>query len=232
VVIERRRGRREEGRRAIMKNRKTDRKQAHRGRLTVLVAIGVVVVGLGIGGVGAVLAKGSRSTDIPSAPTRTPAASQSPETPDDQLSDPSPSETPMPEPSSTPAPDPNALADGVYPTFVRGVDVQGATVTVDVLQTFFGEAALTAAREDDVAVGDVIYDPVYIRNENPLLRTLPVSRDVRVEFIGGCESPNRWVGLTQLRKDTTPYTESFYYEVTVVDGTVVLITQKIAISAC
>jgi hypothetical protein len=43
---------------------------------------------------------------------------------------------------------------------------------------------------------------------------------------------NRWVGLTQLRKATTPFTDAFYYDVTVIGGTVERIDQLIAISAC
>ncbi len=213
-----------------MKTPRIDRTATRRGRGIVLFVAGALAMGLGIVGVHAAIAGGSSqdTRHVPTAPVA-PIPSAVPE----PVSRPDPAVAPaQPSPTAEPTPDPTALSDGVYPTFVRGVDVQGATVTVDVLQTFFGEAALTAAREDDVAIGDVIYEPVYIRNENPLLRTLPVSRHVRVEFIGGCESPNRWVGLTQLRKDTTPYTETFYYEVTVVDGTVILITQKIAISAC
>ena len=85
--------------------------------------------------------------------------------------------------------DPNALADGVYPTYVRAVDIEGATVTVDVLQTFFGEDAHQAAVEDGKDWRDVRYDPVYIRNENPLLRTLPVAPDAHIKLIGLCEAP-------------------------------------------
>ena len=76
------------------------------------------------------------------------------------------------------------------------------------------------------------YDPVYIRNENPLLRTLPVARDVHIKFMGVCMEPNRRVGLTALRTATTPFTDTFYYDVSVVAGKVEGITQKIAISAC
>ena len=81
----------------------------------------------------------------------------------------------VPVAAAQPTTDPTALADGVYPTFVRAVDVPGATITVDVLQTFVGSDAHQAAIQDGVSWNDVRYDPVYIRNENPLLRTLPVA---------------------------------------------------------
>jgi hypothetical protein len=150
------------------------------------------------------------------------------------VTDQSPSVGPaQPSPSAEPAPDPNALADGVYPTFVRAVDVQGATVTVDVLQAFVGQAEQRqAAIEDGADWREVMYEPVYIRNENPLLRTLSVARDVRILFIGWCDRPDRWAGLTHLRKETAWGSESFYYEITVVDGDVVGLEQKFAATGC
>jgi hypothetical protein len=159
-------------------------------------------------------------------------ATQSPVVPT-AVVDPSPSVPPtQPSPSAEPAPDPNALADGVYATYVRSVSVRGATVTVDVLQVFAGTAAHQAAIDDGVPWADVRYDPVYIRNENPLLRTLPVDRDVQVKFIAMCMSPSRLVGLTELRKQTANFDELYYYEMSIVDGSIVAIDQKIAISAC
>jgi hypothetical protein len=150
----------------------------------------------------------------------------------------SPSHRPSPEPPSPtlePRPtDPNALANGTYPTYVVGVDVNDATITVDVLQTFFGGAAHRAASQDGVSWKDVRYAPVYIRNENDLLRALPVDRDVRVKLIGECEASSRTVGLKELRDAALPFTQpsTFYYEVSVADGSVVGITQMIALSAC
>src|SRR5437870_4233675 len=40
------------------------------------------------------------------------------------------------------------LADGTYPTYIRGVDVGGAAITVDVIQVFKDEAAANAAIAD------------------------------------------------------------------------------------
>ncbi|MGA9159335.1 MAG: hypothetical protein WB297_00525 [Actinomycetota bacterium] len=137
-----------------------------------------------------------------------------------------------PTPSPQPAPDPNRLADGVYPTYIRAVDRRNATITVDVLQTFFGTDARRAAIEDGVVWKDVRYDPVYIRNENPLLRTLPVARAAHIKLIGVCEAPNRWIGLTELRDATTPFTDTFYYDITVVSGTVERVDQLVAVAGC
>ena len=138
-----------------------------------------------------------------------------------------------PSPSAEPAPDPNALADGNYPTFVRAVDVEGATITVDVLQVFVGEAEQhRAAIEDGVDWENFMYDPVYVRNDNPLLRTLPVAWDIRIHFYGWCDYPGRWAGLTELRKEAASSGEGWYYEITIVDGEIVGIEQKVASSGC
>lgn len=144
----------------------------------------------------------------------------------------SPTAAPTAEPTVAPAPDPTALADGVYPTFVRGVNVERARIHVDVLQSFFGAARHQAAIEDGVDWKDVRYDPVYLRNENPLMRTLPVAEDVRIKLIGVCLAPDRTVGLTQLREEIWPHNEGFYYDVTVVGGSVEAIMQKIALAGC
>ena len=131
------------------------------------------------------------------------------------------------------APDPNALPDGTYPTYVRDVDVHGATITVDVVQVFKRRAAAHAAIDDGVARRDARYLWIYLRNENDLLRTVPVARDVRIHFIGVCETPpNRHVALTELSDATTPIDTTFYYAITVVDGQIHRVGQHLAISGC
>lgn len=209
-----------------MKTTQIGRSATLRGRRgIVLFVAGALALGLGVTGVHASLAGGSSSLRAGVDPTVTSAPA--PMGALAAVAHPFPPVTPV-----QPAPDPTALADGVYPTYVRAVDVQGATVTVDVLQTFFGDAAHQAAIEDGKRWSDVQYDPVYIRNENPLLRTLPVTRDVHIKLIGVCMAPSRYIGLTQLRSATTPFTDTFYYDVSVVGGSVVGIQQKIAVAGC
>jgi hypothetical protein len=187
---------------------------------------------LALGALGAAAALGDRSPSDRGTPPQA-TASTSPASTVGRAADARPSPAaPSESPSAQPTLDPNRLADGVYPTYVRAVDVQGATITVDVLQTFFGADAHQAAVEDGVPWRDVRYAPVYIRNENPLLRNLPVGSDVKIKLIGVCTAPNRLVGLTQLSKATTPFTDTFYYDVTVIGGTVERVDQLIAISAC
>ena len=196
-------------------------------KLVVLIAA-ALALGLGVTGVYALAGGRSSSgagpdpavTSVPTSPSATATVTSSPPA------------TPSASTTVPPTPDPTALADGIYPTFVRAVDLDGATVEVDVLQVFVGAEAHQAAIEDGVSWNDVRFNPVYIRNENPLLRTLPVARHAHIKLLGMCEAPSRSIGLKELRNETTPFTDTFYYDVTVVGGSVVGITQKIAVAAC
>jgi hypothetical protein len=216
-----------------MKTPHNEGSAARRGRHgIVLFVAGALVLALGAAGVRAALAGGSSSQLTRSDPSPTPTTAL-PVAPAVVTHHPvAPASPARPTPTAEPTSDPTALADGVYPAYVRSVDVRGATVTVDVLQVFVGSEAHQAAVEDGVPWRDVRYAPVYIRNENPLLRTLPVARDARIKFMGECVAPSRLVGLTDLREAITPFTETFYYEVSVVGGSVEGIRQLIAISAC
>ncbi|HEY3209514.1 MAG TPA: hypothetical protein VGL18_06915, partial [Actinomycetota bacterium] len=71
---------------------------------------------------------------------------------------------------------------------------------------FENEAAVNAAIEDGMAPGRAQYLYIYVRNQNPRLRTLPVARDVRIEFADGCETPpDRDAALSELAKRTRPF---------------------------
>jgi hypothetical protein len=214
-----------------MKTDKVDQPAILRGPGIVLFVAGALAFGLGVSGISTSIAGGSSQLRTRPDPTVTftpaePVASAA-------VTHPVRPATPArPSPTASPTLDPTALADGIYPTYVRAVDVRGATVTVDVLQTFFGDAAHRAAIQDGVPWSDVQFEPVYIRNDNPLLRTLPVARDVRIKLIGVCMDPGRRIALTELRTATTPFTDTFYYEVTVVGGDVERIQQLIAVAGC
>jgi hypothetical protein len=214
-----------------MKSPQIDRSATLRGRRVVVFVAGALAFGMGVIGVHAALASGSSSLRARQdhTVTSTPARPVAPAAVTDPVGPVTPAH---PSPTAEPTSDPTALADGVYPTFVRAVDVRGATITFDVLQVFVGAAAHEAAIEDGVRWMDVRYNPVYIRNENPLLRTLPVARDVRIKLIAICMAPNRWVGLRELREATTPFTDSFYYEVTVAGGSVERIRQLVTVAGC
>ncbi len=178
-----------------------------------------------------------RGSGTSSAPSTTPVATTTPTA--------TPSETPSPHerrkgespsPSASPTVDPYALADGVYPAYMRGVDVRGRTVTVDVVQTFEGWRAKQAALEDGVAPWKARrykYYPVYIRNENPLLRTLPVVPNATIVFVGECEETTHGAaGLRELADRALPYSTDWYYTITMRGDVVQRIEQHIAIPAC
>lgn len=212
-----------------MKISRTDRSAVLGRRLIVPVFVAALGVGLGIGGLQGVLAGDSSSRalhpgaidPVTSARAATPTVHRG-----------RPSLRPAPSPASTPAPDPNALEDGVYAMFVRAVHVRRAEITVDVIQVFAGAEQRRAAVEDGVDWAYVMYDPVYVRNKNPLLRTLPVAWDVRILFYGWCDYPSRWAGLTELRREAASSGEGWYYDLTVVHGEVVAIEQKVASAGC
>jgi hypothetical protein len=129
------------------------------------------------------------------------------------------------------------LADGAYPAFIRDVDVDGRTVTVDVVQTFEGgKTAEQAALEDGLAPWKARryeYYPVYIRNENPLLRTLSVRRRVTIEFMGECEETAYGTSaLRELADRAMPPSTDWYYTLTMRGDVVQRIDQHIAIPAC
>jgi hypothetical protein len=65
------------------------------------------------------------------------------------------------------------LADGMYPTYVRKVDVRGAQMTADVIQVFENEAAAAAAIEDGTPPSEAQYLYIYIRNPKPAVAHAP-----------------------------------------------------------
>jgi hypothetical protein len=215
---------------------KRPRERDRRSRRAVLVGAGALAFVLAAAGVVAAAAADRSTTPMADRSVNAPAPSiPAPTTGPTTVHvtvPPAPSAPPA-SPSVEPAPDPNALADGTYPTYVRDVDVHGATITVDVVQVFKRRAAAHAAMEDGVARRDARYLWIYLRNENDLLRTVPVARDVRIHFIGVCETPpNRHVALTELSDATTPFDTTFYYAITVVDGQIHRVGQHLAISGC
>jgi hypothetical protein len=70
------------------------------------------------------------------------------------------------------------LADGRHPVYLEKVDVDGATITFDLIQLYFGDDATREAAKDHQESPPP--NDYYIRNVNPRLRTLPVRSDVTV----------------------------------------------------
>lgn len=74
------------------------------------------------------------------------------------------------------------LEDGEHPVFVTAVDVEGRTLTVDVVQFLTGEEAAAAYEAETGETGGPPND-YFIVNENDRLRTLPVADDVDVQLV-------------------------------------------------
>ena len=100
---------------------------------------------------------------------------------------PAPSPAPKPIPAPVPTPKAPVLADGRYDAYISRVEVpyEGGTsrLVVDLVQVFDGQAARDAAIADGVTRDKAQYLGVYVRNQNPRLRTLPLAGDVRLDLL-------------------------------------------------
>jgi hypothetical protein len=85
---------------------------------------------------------------------------------------------------------------------------------------------------DGQSRNDAQYLTTYVRNENPRLRTLTLSGDVRVELLGGdCEAPLIHK-LSVLAAHARSAASSYYYALTVDGGAVQRIQELRAGNAC
>lgn len=130
----------------------------------------------------------------PPSPVREPASSSPPATTP-------PPATTTPPPSTTPSP---ALEDGKHFGFVRSVDPVGPppSLVLDLAYFLTGEDAARAAQEH----GDEYPPPndYYIVNDNPMLRTLEVSPDVRIRLVDWADCCDVFVA-----GDLVPFAEGF-----------------------
>jgi hypothetical protein len=127
------------------------------------------------------------------------------------------------------------LADGSYESYIRTVDTRNQRLVVDLVQVFEGHAAIDAAIADGMSrdQAQVLY--VWVRNQNPRLRTLPLAGDLRVDLLpGDCiESLNHQ--LAKLIKDARVMNGSrpaYYFTVTVAGGAVHHIQEHMTGNAC
>jgi hypothetical protein len=137
------------------------------------------------------------------------------------------------ETSRLPAPVP--LADGRYDSYIRTVDSHRNQLVVDLVQVFEGQAAVDAAIADGTPRERAQYLGVWVRNQNPRLRTLPLARDLRLDLRGSdCEAP-RSQQLAKLAADArlmSGSTHVYYFTLTVTGGAVRQIQEFLAINAC
>ena len=147
------------------------------------------------------------------------------------------------DPSATPgsSTDPGAgtdgaapvLEDGDHPAYITKVDGANDRIVVDVVQVFNDDEAVKAAIADGESPAEAKYLTGWVRNENPRLRTLPLAADLKVDLLGTCEESgsDREAVLTRLA-DNAKRKGNYYFMLTVSDGTVQQIQERLAINAC
>jgi hypothetical protein len=141
---------------------------------------------------------------------------------------------PSPAPKPIPAPKPPVLADGHYDGFIRQVNTRGDYLVVDLVQVFDGQAARDAAIADGMARDKAQYLGVYVRNQNPRLRTLPLASDLRLDLQGGCEEPvsHQLAKLAVDARAMSGADHTYYFTLTVAGGAVHRVQEFVAINAC
>jgi hypothetical protein len=151
---------------------------------------------------------------------------------------PAPSPAPKPIPLPPSAPKAPVLADGHYDAYISRVEVpyEGGTgrLVVDLVQVFDGPAARDAAIADGVTRDKAQYLGVYVRNQNPRLRTLPLAGDARLDLRGGCEAPlsHQPAALAADARAMSGPVHTYYFTLTVAGGAVHHVQEFVAINAC
>jgi hypothetical protein len=214
-----------------------------RRKQLVLVASALVVLAVAVG---VSLAAATRPIDRQVAQTGAdaPAAAgdQNASAGQDQVDQPDQGATADPPATPGSSPDPGATAtdgaapvleDGDHPAYITKVDGANDRIVVDVIQVFTDDEAVKAAIDDGKSPAQAKYLTGWVRNENARLRTLPLAADLKVDLLGGCEESgsDREAVLTRLA-DHAKRKGNYYFTLTVSDGTVERIQERLAINAC
>jgi hypothetical protein len=123
------------------------------------------------------------------------------------------------------------LADGVHHALIRKVDVANGRLTVDVVQAFFDGDAVKAAIADGKSREEARYLSVWLRNENPRLRTLPVAAGFKADLVQPCDEPSGG-GAALERLAANARNDVYFYSLTVRDGAVRSVKERLAVNAC
>ena len=198
----------------------------------IIAAVTLVAAAAAVAGSYFAVSTAHRSAAAPTAPVSAPPLQSTPTHPVDLPQPPGPT-SPGPI-DRVPAPRP-VLADGRYDSYIRTVDSGRNRLVVDLVQVFEGQAAVDAAITDGMARDQAQYLGVYVRNQNPRLRTLPLARDLRLDLRGGdCEAPLNHQ-LAKLASDArlmSGSTHTYYFTLTVAGGAVHQVQEILAINAC
>ena len=153
---------------------------------------------------------------------------------------PAPSPAPAPKPTPTPkvaidrVPSP-VLADGRYDSYIRTVNTNRQRLVVDLVQVFKYPASVDAAIADGLARDQAQVLDVWVRNQNPRLRTLALASDVQIDLLPGDCIESRNHQLAKLIKDSRAISNSrpaFYFTLTVAGGVVHRIQEDKTFNAC
>ena len=123
------------------------------------------------------------------------------------------------------------LPDGDTTAYIT--KVASDRIVVDVVQVFHDDQAVKEAVADGKSPSDAKYLTTYVRNENPRLRTVPLAGDLEVKLRDACGEPgnNREAQLTRLAANAK-LGGTYYYTLSVSDGTVERIEERLAVNAC
>ena len=148
---------------------------------------------------------------------------------------PSPAPKPIPLPVPVPTPKVPVLADGHYDAYIQQVNTRGDYLVVDLVQVFQGQAAIDAAFADGLPrdQAQVLY--VWVRNQNPRLRTLAIAKDMRLDLLPGDCVESRNHQFAKLIKDSRAMSNSrpaYYFTLTVAGGAVHRIQEDKTFNAC
>ena len=147
----------------------------------------------------------------------------------------SPAPKPIPVPTPARAPKAPVLADGHYDAYIQQVNTRSDYLVVDLVQVFQGQTAIEAAFADGLPrdQAQVLY--VWVRNQNPRLRTLAIAKDMRLDLLPGDCVESRSHQFAKLIKDSRAMSNSrpaYYFTLTVAGGAVHHIQEDKTFNAC
>jgi hypothetical protein len=149
---------------------------------------------------------------------------------------PAPAPAPAPKPIPTPKVDRvPVLADGRYDSYIRTVDTNRQRLVVDLVQVFKYPASVNAAIADGMGRDQAQVVEVWVRNQNPRLRTLAMADDLQIDLLPGDCIESRNHQLAKLVKDSRAISNSrpaYYFTLTVADGVVHRIKEDKTFDAC
>jgi len=172
---------------------------------------------------------------IPSPVPSPPVVDQPPMPPVDY---PAPAPAPAPKPIPTPKVGIDrvpVLADGQYDSYIRTVDTNRQRLVVDLVQVFKYPASVDAAIADGMARDQAQVLDVWVRNQNPRLRTLPMASDLGLDLLPGDCIESRNHQFAKLIKDSRAMSNSrpaYYFTLTVAGGAVHRIQEDKTFNAC